>query len=275
VKIFLVLALSSIAVFPIAAQSLIVSHCEGSAILFKANATTVKARQYYPAGFGDIIATGNGGSAELATTNGFRASLGENTVVIYCYSGPLASARGFIELVSGAMTISDSGSGTLSPSLRVEEQEQRATQNAVTLSMGISDINSLMERILPIRAELDNLESLYEKETANLAIVNAQYRDILASGSETDAADFRKSTLYPAQDERSLIVGEIAYRETFFRAIRLFVLAPLYMKIKSMNPYLTDESSETIARLASHSRILDHSLRYSSSNSSEETGLPK
>lgn len=234
----------AIATTPIQAQKTFISRCTGSAILLKAGGTIVKAEKLYPIGFGDIIATGSGGSARLGANGGFRATLSADTVVVYCHSGPLAQSRELIELVTGTISFSDSGNGRLSPYLVIDGREIKATAEAQTATVSPDGTRGLESRARTIVAELRALEARYELETANLNLVNGRYRDLLASrtdaGTEAptdaDVAAFKAEELFPAEDARSAVIAEISRRETLLCAMRLFVLAPLYMRLKSANP---------------------------------------
>lgn len=249
---FATLALAlALATAPVHAQKTFISQCSGSAILFKANGTVIKTLGLFPVGFGDIIATGNDGSAELVTFGGFRASLASGTVVTYVYAGPLASSRAVIELVAGTVSFSDSGNRLLSPTICVGGTEKRASAETRVTTVApdgertIADSamtdSAIAARMASIAAEIGALEPRYDLATENLRRANERYRDLLAAGNETggemDIAAFREETLFPAEDARSEIIGEISRRETLLRAIRLFVLAPRYMKEKSADPY--------------------------------------
>jgi hypothetical protein len=240
---FATLALAlALASTPAHAQKTFISQCSGSAILFKANGTIIKTLGIYPVGFGDIIATGNDGSAELVTSGGFRATLASGTVVTFVYSGPLASSRAVIELVTGTVSFSDSGNGLLSPTLSVDGTEKRAsagTRVATVAPDGEQTIadGAIEDRMKAIAAEIGALEPRYALATESLMRANGRYRDLLAAENEADIAAFREETLYPAEDARSEIIGEISRRETLLRAIRLFVLAPRHMREKSAHPF--------------------------------------
>lgn len=232
----------ALATTPAHAQKTFISQCTGSAILFKANGTVIKTLGMYPVGFGDIIATGNDGSAELVTSGGFRATLASGTVVTYVYTGPLASSRAVIELVAGTVSFSDSGNGRLSPSLAIDGNETRALPEVRVATVALADDGAIADRAIEdrmatINAEIKALEPRYDLATENLKRANERYRDLLAVGIETDVAAFREETLFSAEDARSGIIGEISRQETLLRAIRLFVLAPRYMKEKSAHPY--------------------------------------
>lgn len=229
----------ALATTPLQAQKTCISRCTGSAILLKAGGTIFKPEKLYPIGFGDIIATGNGG-ATLGANGGFRATLSADTVIVYCHSGPLAQSREFIELVTGTISFSDSGNGRFSPYLVIDGREIKATAEAQTATVSLDGAHGLESRARTIVAELRALEARYELETAKLNRVNGRYRDLLASRTDADAdsdADaFKAEELFPAEDARSAVVAEISRRETLLRAMRLFVLAPLYMRLKSANP---------------------------------------
>lgn len=258
------------------AQKTYISRCTGSAILLKGGGTAVKAEDFYPIGYGDIIATGDGG-AELGTNGGFRATVSPNTVLAFCYSGPLSSAQSVIELVAGTVTFSDSGNGEFSPRLAVEGREIRATGETRTETVVMDDSDSIRSRVESITAELADLETRYKAETTRLNLVNERYRDLVAAAEAVEAetnrvadtgtaaggvnnaasvaasvAAFKAETLFPAEDARSEIVGKIARRETVMRAIRLFAIAPRYMREKSARPYDTPVAGANVDESANY-----------------------
>lgn len=281
----LVLSFLFAASFPVNAQKAYVNKYSGQVTVFRANGTTESALVYTPLSYGELLVTEKGGSASLFMSSGLSVHVPEKSVISLFFSGPGTDPKPFFAIFSGSSVFSFSGRGEEAPRIRQGNEYRAISGERQTVSapeISLDDISAQLEKCL---VELAERETDYRRATDELESVTDEYRDLLASGNGERTQAFREQRLYPAQDARSAVIGEIRYQAAMALALRNFSLAPLYMDMKSRFPLPAARDGEATAFFARYREIAARydtiaagfdaqPFRYRSSNSSGETARP-
>jgi len=118
----------------------------------------------------------------------------------------------------------------------------------------VAGIQALHRQLEILQAEIHALKPLFEQSTQQFEQVLAAYTEILASGDSTAISNFQKNQLFPAQENRALLILNMRYWALNYLGIRRYILSNMYMELKSRYPLQQPEQIASFFRI--HSAIL-------------------
>ncbi len=104
------------------------------------------------------------------------------------------------------------------------------------------------------QAELAALKAPYEEATKKWRAASDGYKEVRAAGDMDAIKAYQESTLYPAQDERIIIILNIRHHALNYLSVRRYVVSNMYMELKSRYPLARPANVEKF--FADHKALL-------------------
>jgi hypothetical protein len=119
------------------------------------------------------------------------------------------------------------------------------------LANPIAGIDAVASQLEGYRAALDALKEPYAKATDAWRKAADDYKALIAAGDKDAIQAFQKEVLFPAEDARATLILNIRYHALNYLSVRRYVLANMYMEMKSRFPIQqTDTARQFFARHA-------------------------
>lgn len=118
----------------------------------------------------------------------------------------------------------------------------------------VAGIDAVAAQLEGYRAALAALKEPYAKATDTWKKASDDYRNVLASGDQEAIKKFQQETLFPAEDARATLILNIRYHALNYLSVRRYVLANMYMEMKSRYPLERPENVQ--AFFARHAELL-------------------
>jgi hypothetical protein len=118
----------------------------------------------------------------------------------------------------------------------------------------IAAIDRVARQLEVYRTALANLQKPYEEATVRWRAASAKYKEIVAAGDQDEIKRFQQETLFPAEDERAVLILNIRHHALNYLSMRRYVLSNMYMEMKSRHPL--EPTAQAAAFFAKHGEIL-------------------
>ncbi len=118
----------------------------------------------------------------------------------------------------------------------------------------VAALAAVSSQLKGYQAELAAFRKPYDDSTKRWKEITEEYKKIVASGDEEAKKAYQQSTLYPAQDERLVLILNIRHYALNYLSVRRYVVSNLYMELKSRYPLARPANVEKF--FADHKALL-------------------